>query len=519
MRYSLFLCVFCLAVSVWGQDVDGKKPSFASGLSYEIAAEASFSSEITPLWLNANKYGLSSLEKSNGYLRAGVKRDIEADEGYKWGVGFGVDLVGGFNYTSNFIVQQAYVEGRWLKGVLSVGSKEYPMELKNNELSSGSQTLGKNARPVPQVRLALSDYWVLPFTNGWLRIKGHIAYGRMTDDNWQHSFTNKQNKYADNVLYHSKAGYLKIGNEDRFFPWSLELGLEMAATFGGTAYQRQSDGTMLPMKGEGGLKGMWHAFIPGGSDVGETTYQNVSGNQLGSWVARLNYDSDTWRWGFYVDKYFEDHSGMLQLDYDGYGVGDEWQVKKDHRYLVYDFKDWLLGMELNFKYGRWLRGLVMEYMYTKYQSGPIYHDHTQTIADHIGGVDNYYNHSIYTGWQHWGQVIGNPLYRSPLYNTDGVIDVRNNRFMALHLGLNGEPSENFSYRALATYQEGFGTYTAPYTKKHHNVSFMFEGTYSFREGLLRGFKIRGAYGMDFGYILGHNHGFQLTISKAGLFKK
>ena len=210
---------------------------------------------------------------------------------------------------------------------------------------------------------------------------------------------------------------------------------------------------------------------------------------------------------------------MLQLDYDGYGVGDEWQVKKDHRYLVYDFKDWLLGMELNFKYGRWLRGLVMEYMYTKYQSGPIYHDHTQTIADHIGGVDNYYNHSIYTGWQHWGQVIGNPLYRSPLYNTDGVIDVRNNRFMALHLGLNGEPSENFSYRALATYQEGFGTYSTPYTKKHHNVSFMFEGTYSFREGLLRGFKIRGAYGMDFGYILGHNHGFQLTISKAGLFKK
>ena len=325
MRYSLFLCVYCLAVSVWGQDVDGKKPSFASGMSYEIAAEASFSSEVTPLWLNANKYGLSSLEKNNGYLRAGVKRDIEADEGYKWGVGFGVDLVGGFNYTSNFIVQQAYIEGRWLKGVLSVGSKEYPMELKNNELSSGSQTLGKNARPVPQVRLALSDYWVLPFTNGWLRIKGHIAYGRMTDDNWQHSFTNKQNKYADNVLYHSKAGYLKIGNEDRFFPWSLELGLEMAATFGGTAYQRQSDGTMLPMKGEGGLKGMWHAFIPGGSDAGETTYQNVSGNQLGSWVARLNYDSDTWRWGFYVDKYFEDHSGMLQLDYDGYGVGDEWQ--------------------------------------------------------------------------------------------------------------------------------------------------------------------------------------------------
>ena len=116
----------------------------------------------------------------------------------------------------------------------------------------------------------------------------------MTDEGWQHDFTSRQSNYADGVLYHSKAGYLKIGNEDRFFPWSLELGLEMAATFGGTAYQRQSDGSMLEMKGEGGFKGMWNAFIPGGSDAGETTYQNVSGNQLGSWVARINYDGGTW---------------------------------------------------------------------------------------------------------------------------------------------------------------------------------------------------------------------------------
>ena len=63
------------------------------------------------------------------------------------------------------------------------------MELKNNELSSGAQTLGKNARPVPQVRIALADYYTLPLTKGWLHLKGHIAYGKMTDDNWQHEFT------------------------------------------------------------------------------------------------------------------------------------------------------------------------------------------------------------------------------------------------------------------------------------------------------------------------------------------
>ena len=103
------------------------------------------------------------------------------------------------------------------------------MELKNNELSSGSQTLGINARPVPQVRLALSDYWTLPFANGWLHLKGHIAYGMMTDQNWQHNFTAKQSKYTDRALFHSKAGYLKVGNDEVFCPWSLEMGLEMVS--------------------------------------------------------------------------------------------------------------------------------------------------------------------------------------------------------------------------------------------------------------------------------------------------
>ena len=162
---------------------------------------------------------------------------MSVDDGHKWGIGYGVDVAVPLNYTSNFVVQQAYIEGRWLHGTLTIGAKQQPMQLKNNSLSSGSQTLGINARPVPQVRIALADYWTLPFANGWLHLKGHIAYGKMTDDNWQHNFTNRQNKYADNVLYHSKAGYLKLGNDEVFCPWSLEVGLEMASLFGGTAYR------------------------------------------------------------------------------------------------------------------------------------------------------------------------------------------------------------------------------------------------------------------------------------------
>lgn len=488
-------------------------------LSYKIEMQASLSKNKTPLWLNANKYGLSSLDETNGYVRAAVERSTDNMENRRWGLGYGLDVAVATGYTSTAIIQQAYAELRWLRGTLTVGSKEMPLELKNSVLSSGSQTLGMNARPVPQVRLALADYWPLPFGNNWLHIKGHIAFGKTTDDKWQKDFTHQQSKYTEGALFHSKAGFLKIGNSDKFFPLSLEMGLEMATQFGGTMYTLQPDGSMLALKGERGIKAFWNAFWPGGSDVTETTYQNVEGNQLGSWMLRVNWESDSWVAGVYIDKYFEDHSSMFQLDYDGYGEGDEWQEKLKRRYLLYDFKDWMLGFDLHFKYDRWINDIVFEYLYSKYQSGPIYHDHTRTIADHIGGIDNYYNHYLYTGWQHWGMGIGNALYRSPIYNDDGQIMFKDNRFLAFHFGIAGHPNKHFNYRFMSSYQEGLGTYALPYTKKHHNVSLLLEAGWNFTHGFLRGFSIRGSAGADFGGILGNNQGFQLTIAKKGFLGK
>ena len=499
----------------WQEGAESDKLDLGSDLRYNVEMQGSFSKGKTPLWLNANKHGLSSLEKNNGYLRASVIRPLQADSARRWGIGYGVDVAAAVHYTSKAVVQQAFVEGRWLHGVLSVGAKEYPMELKNQTLSSGSQTLGINARPVPQVRLALPEYWALPLFHHWVQLKGHVAYGIMTDDNWQHDFTSRRSKYADGVLYHSKAGYLRIGNEDAFCSLSVEVGLEMAAQFGGKPYRKSSDG-MVQIPTEGGLKGMWHAFMPGGVDATDGAYANVAGNTLGSWVFRVNYDADTWALRFYGDHFFEDHSQMFFLDYDGYGEGDEWTQRKKRRYYRYKLKDFMLGAEFNLKYGRWLRNIVVEYIHTKYQSGPYNHDHTMNLPEHLAGCDGYYTHGIYPGWQHWGQVIGNPLYRSPIYNEGGVFDVRDNRFVAYHLGFDGSPSDCFDYRMLATYQKGWGTYQNPFCKMHHNVSFLVEGSYRFRHG----WKVRGAYGMDFGSseMLGHNAGFQLTVGKSGIFK-
>ena len=497
-------------------DREHSKPHIGNNIEYKLEMQASVANNTTPLWLNANKYGLSSLDKNNGYLRAAIARPLQADSARRWAIGYCADVAVPINYTSNFVVQQAYVEARWLHGTLTAGAKEYPMELKNQQLSSGSQTLGINARPVPQVRIALPEYWQVPILGGWLHLKGHIAYGMMTDDSWQHSFTGKKSKYADDVLYHSKAGYLKIGNEYSTFPISVELGLEMASEFGGKPYAVDRDGNMVRVKTDHGIKAFWNAFVPGGQDSSDGIYGNKEGNILGSWVMRINYDRELWQLSLYADHFFEDHSQMFMLDYNGYGDGEEWNVWKHHRYFRYALRDMMLGAELNIKYGTWLRNIVVEYLYTKYQSGPYNHDRTQNISDHVAGIDDYYNHSVYTGWQHWGQVIGNPLFRSPIYNNDGTIYVHDNRFWAMHLGIGGQPTERLAYRALATYQVGWGTYDQPFTSKHHNISFLTEATYRFKHN----WSLKAAYAMDFGsrQMLGHNAGAQLTVCKTGVFK-
>ena len=498
--------VCCLAA------VAQQRRSLVDSLHYRVEMQATLSNgDHTPLWLNANRYGLSSLKTANGYLRGAVSRPLQYDTLRRWGIGYALDVAIPTGFTSHFVVQQAYAEVRWLKGVLTVGSKEWPMELKNQQLSSGSQTLGINARPIPQLRLALPDYWTLPFSRGWLALKGHLAYGMQTDTRWQRDFTHGESKYVEHALYHSKAGYLRIGPKNI----TLELGLEMACQFGGTTYSFDN-GRMTAYHNGTALKDYLNAFTSGGFDATDSYWPNNSGNHLGSWVGRLRFDYPKWNLGLYFDRYFEDHSAMLFMDYDGYGEGGKWNKKEKSRYFLYDLKDMMLGVEVQLKNVKWLNDIVAEYLYTKYQSGPVNHDHTWNISDHMSGRDNYYNHNLQTGWQHWGMVQGNPLYMSPLYNTDGAVAVENNRFVAWHIGVSGKPVNSLSYRLLATWQRGFGTYDRMLPDPQEDVSVLMEVKYN----LLRcGWFFKAALAWDHGELYGNNVGMQLTVAKTGIWKR
>ncbi len=488
-------------------------PTYAQ-LTYKVEMQNTIGTgSHNPLWLNANKYGLSSLDNRNGYIRGAVMRPFQVDSLRNWAVGYCADIVAPYNFTSNFVIQQAYLDVRWRKGMLTVGGKEQPMEQKNQELSSGGQCLGINSRPVPQVRLSLPSFINIPGTKGLLSFKGHLSYGILTDGAWQEHFNTSKSKYQKNVLYHSKALYLRLGNEQRH-PLEVNFGLEMATTFGGTTYL---DGVKTTHPS--GIKKFIKAFVPL-NEKGDTSVYTAEGNMLGAMLLSVSYKFTNWKLCAYVDHYFEDGSQMFLLDYDGYGRGEDWNKKDKNRYLVYDPKDAMYGIEVTLPKNRYVSTFVGEYIYTKYQSGPIYHDHSENVSDHIGGRDGYYNHGTYVGWQHWGQVIGNPLYLSPIYNGDGSLSIKDNRFVAWHFGISGDPTLGLHYRLLMTWQKGWGTYDVPYTDVQRSYNMLAEVGYNMPEKIgtvnTRGWTFKVGLGVDHGELRGNNTGLQITILKSGI---
>lgn len=440
----------------------------------------------TPLWLASNRQGLGSVKKDFGYVRGGVFGEMRKGKKFSWG--FGADLVGAWRSSAPFVIHQLYGEVRYWNAALTIGSKEQHPLFNDIYLSSGDLLFSGNARPIPQIRLELPDYLNIPYLRGWAAIKGYVSYGFFTDSGWQRSFTTPDAKRTEGALFHSKGGWLRIGDETRF-PLTFEGGLEMAAQWGGKSI---SGGKVIYMPHH--LKDAIKTFFfgAGGHDtpIGEQT--NVYGNHVGEWSASLKWQAPKWSVRAYYEHFFEDHS-MLFFDY--------------------AWKDMLLGLEAELPANRFVSKVVYEYLNTKDQASSVYWDHTPELPEQVSGRDSYYNHSIYTGWQHWGMGIGNPLIIAPAYNRDGNIYFRCNRIVSHHIGFKGQPWPRLGYRFLASSTTGWGTYDTPFRNVRHNVNLLLEATYS--APFWSGFSVTAGLGADFGSLLGRSTGLAITFRKTG----
>ena len=470
----------CLPVNGFAQ--------ISKGITCQSETSISLSSgSHTPLWLTANKQGLGSIRKNNAYLMAGIFRPMEENKPFTYGLG--VELVGTSRYESKFFIRQAYLDLKWHFLGATIGSKNRYSEFKNQELSSGGLTFSGNSLPIPQVKVGIPEYVAIPGTKNWLSVRGYIAYGIFTDGNWQEDFTGGMQRYTKKMLFHDKAIFFKVGNANKF-PLTLDFGLEMPARFSGEVHDFNSKGEKVVVNYPYRLKDFWNVLLPTNGD-GKTSgadQTNILGDMLGSWHFSLNYKADDWNLRAYMEHHFNDHSQLF------------WE---------YGWKDGLWGLEATLPKNKLVSSVVYEYLYSKDQTGPIYHDTNQLVPDQISGADDYYNHDYYAGWQHWGMAIGNPLFVSPVYNEDGCLYFRSNRLKGHHIGISGNPSEEWKYRVLFSYVQHWGTYNNPFAEVKYNANGLAEVSYSPKQW--KHWMFTGAVAADKSDFIGNSWGGMITV--------
>lgn len=470
----------------------------AQGQTLQYSAElngVAGTGAFAPFWHVANRQGLGGVRSNNAYMRLGVAGDYHFGKNRNWYVEYGLDAAGGIKQTAPVFIQQAYANLGWKMLSLQVGQQERWSNFKNPRLTTGGLTESGNARPVPQVRFEVTDYWDLFRTNGWFTVRGHIAYGCFTDGNWQRSFVPEGKAYNTNVLYHSKAIYFK-GGDARKFPLTVEFGLEMVAQFGGRRVNAWNI-VGANVKNPARFKDYLMVLVPikGDSQYSGMDQANIAGNQLGSWHGAITWNENNWNIRTYYEHAFEDHSQMFWE----YGL----------------WVEQLVGVELTLKKFKWIKSVAFEYFNLKDHSGPIYHDSTDRIPDQISCEDDNYNHAWYGGWFNYGMMIGTPLCTSPVYNSDKLIKCYNNRVEAFHLGIEGEPLNCLAYRLLITKSNNWGTYSNPYTDIKSCVSGLVELTFS--PTRLKGWSATASFAFDSGTMYGNNYGAMVSIKKCGLF--
>ncbi|MFZ4456076.1 MAG: capsule assembly Wzi family protein [Bacteroidales bacterium] len=499
MKNNIVLRLFLLLIlSVTANQITGQT-------SYAIESEAVGGSGIhTPFWMMSKKHGLSSATLNNGYIRVGIVQDYKNESNFSFR--YGLDVVKAENYTSEFILQQAYFDVQFYnKYELSMGSKEIPSLFKNQELSSGSMCWSGNARPIPMIRFSTNDFISYPWLfKRMLKVKAVCSFGWFTDGQFQKdrvvfdpkvtnsSFTNF---YNSDLLYHQKELYLKLDLPKS--PWSMTIGMEMKVQFGGDKYYYK-DGNIEVVHTPATLKHYWMAFFPSRGDNTSAIpdQQFIFGNTVGTEHVIIEYKKPTYQLKGYLENFFEDFGGMAKKN----GLDGLW------------------GIEYANKRETGITDVVLEYLQTTNQGGAIHWAPSDypgvKLTNEATGNDDYYNNGMYTGWEHWGMTNGNPLLSSPIYNTDGSMRIENNRVKAYHLGISGRFNKELEARLLTTYTDGWGRHYQPFLSIKSNYSAFTE--FDFSPQKLNGWKFTASAGLDRGTLYGNNQALLLKISKKGM---
>ena len=458
-----------------------------TSIDYDLTAEASAGTgDYTAYQLVTNRHHVMGTRANTAYLRGAfnVHHSFTKDLTLTGCA----DVVASIHGDHHAYLQQCFARLSYQSFFIEAGSREEEPVLRNGLLSSGALVKGMNAKPIPQVHFGTNGFWTVPFTNNWLQIDADFGYGKALDGSYREQAFRQSSVhndvYATGIYYHQKHIYFRSNPEKRFF---AAAGMEHVVQFGGTGYSYVGNELTVKKKPTD-LKAFASVLIP----TGDTHYFDNNaledwryGNHIGliSFQAGWNIDRHHCLQA-YTDNLFEDGSGMRK----GNGWDGLWGLQYDNKSA-----------------GRqYIRAAVLEYLQTTNQSGPLHWDNgdfpepiRSQIRDLVVGNDNYYNHSFYGSYTHYGMALGNALVTSPIYNKNGHTTFLDNRVKAWHLAVNGELTNRLSYLVKSSYREGWGTYTVPLATKHHSFDALLQGQYQYGP-----WQFSAAYAFDQGNIYG-----------------
>ncbi|MCE7995830.1 MAG: capsule assembly Wzi family protein [Roseivirga sp.] len=428
MRAAIIILgsVFSTGVSAYQSAAD-----LADTLNAELYSGVLLNSkdDFSPLYLVSNNYG--EVDEQDAFFLGGELSYVKA-------------MSHNFTISTGFSFRNDLLSSHFLKLSLhgiyfKAGRVKETIGGLNNDISSGSMALSKNARPVPMIAVGLEDYLNVPYTAGYFQVKGSLSH------RWL-----EENRYISNALLHGKTFYLRL-NLDKLIGFKASSGVVHFAQYGGISPQ----GDKQPSGFSDYLRVFRGAGIPNpnGTTQGES---NGLGNHLGIIETLVEKRLGKHNVTINYQKPFDDEGGIQYISLTDYLFGIEWKLPEKNS---------------------WLEKVYVEWIQTKWQGGPGLPDPTDEIPTReanfgydFGQRDDTYNNWLYrSGWTYEGLVLGNPLFLThdrtlnflspyPAHQTS----IANNRIRSLHIGVKGAIKSGLSYRGLFTYTENFGTYAGIY---------------------------------------------------------
>ena len=473
IKYSLIVFFFFILTATYAQN---------KTLHYYLSSTLLTSTgKSAAFWGVSNRYGTISVKPNSAMLKTGIFTEFDTLRKNKFDYSFGVDLINRVdgNYKATF--QQYFLKIKYRFLTLQGGRIEEYLGDQDSTLSSGGLLWSGNAQPMPKVTIGILNYTPVPFTHGYLEIKGALSHGWFEKD-----------AYVKNEWLHHKYIYLQAGGK---LPVKVHFGLHHHVQWGGTS----PDFGKLPSSFKDYLvvfRGKQvdgdSSFIIDNPDVPIGEFSNRIGNHLGSRNIGLDIETKPVKISLYYQTIFEDNSG----------------------YRWHNMPDGLWGISIKLKHVRWLSNVAYEYLNTTDQSMSWAQDRE------AGEPDDYFNHSIYkNGWSYNDFTIGTPLITSPALlkqlgvNTDIKQDyLRNNKLSSHHLGCKGLLNK-INYKLFLTYSKNSGTYTFPFSISKESVSTYLELTKQLER--FYHLEVSLATAIDFGSLYGNNGSVLLTLRKRG----